>query len=357
MMRQERSGVAVNTKSQEESEHVEMSENTQSPSRRFEEVNKAYFTVFRVLGIYLIRWNEREMKYNVQKAKFCISYLFWLLLPMEVIVVAKVVSALFEDFESTIDRVDAFVDSSLLLLGFMVVPAFQAYSLKLITHSLPSILKDIYDIQGLIRTGFTTPLMVLSIKTRLPEHLRPTEAGSKAETLMKVVPIVGFSLSILIGFIIYIATVIWITIQGDLTTEWVHLVMQISYLIFPCITSCFSAGFIRWLYMVYRELWMKLKQIEDDSSQDELDVETINEISDYVDQLEKIFMDLSNGFLRYVLAVNFLIYIIVGVFSFVKVINQYPSYVIPFSVCAFYLVLICIVSHELMQEVSAIERL
>lgn len=70
--------------------------------------------------------------------------------------------------------------------------------------------------------------------------------------------------------------------------------------------------------------------------------------------MQEIFVALSNGYMTYVLGVNFLIYVASAVFCTSKMLQGFEQimYAVPLSIGIFHMGIICNKSHSLMDEVS-----
>lgn len=341
-----------------------------SKTIRLEVKNKIIFTIFKILGLFLIRWDEGERAYVVLKVRFFLFYTFWFIWPLAGLCVALLGKKLFNTSDIK-DDVNNIIESALFILGFAVVPAIKTYSLKLVNKCLPDVLEEIVLLQEL-KVGFKTPLNI-HLPSRPQKADSPKTAVQKAyrrrlvdpEALFRILPIATVILSIAAFVVAWVFGLTDVVEWDTIKQEWPFITMQFTYLTLPCITTWFSIIFIEWLRMVYEKLRVEmenlfgssLKTISDTASETPAaDGENVEEIGEYVDKLQEIFISLSNGFLTYVLGLNFVVSVLSAIFCTAKLLQGFQQivYVIPLSVAIYHMGLICNKSHTLMEEVSQI---
>ncbi|XP_071549669.1 uncharacterized protein [Panulirus ornatus] len=341
---------------------------------RLEVKNKVIFRIFKILGLFLIRWDEGEQAYVVLKIRFFLFYTFWFIWPLVGLGIALLGRKMFNS-DDGLDRVNNFMESALFILGFAVIPAIKTYSLKLVTKCLPDVLEEIVSLQEL-KVGFKTPLNIhLPSRPQRPDaprtavHRGYQKRLTDPEALFKILPILTVVLSV-VAFVVSWIYGLTEAVEWDaIKQEWSFFTMQFTYLTLPCITTWFSVIFIEWLRMVYEKLRIEADNRlgslletsqgispESDQRTITLDQEKIEEYGEYVTKLQEIFITLSNGFISYVLGLNFTVSILSAVFCTSKLLQgfQQVMYVIPLSVALYHMGLVCNKSHALMDEYESI---
>lgn len=234
---------------------------------RFEDLNKNVLIVFKILGIYLIRWDKDAKAYVVLKIRYFLFYTFWFIWPLAGLLVALMGKNIFGTYDDS-DNVNNVIESSLFILGFAVIPALKTYSLKLITRCLPDVLEDMVDLQDL-DTGFETPLKVSipSWTQKIDAVNYPNTAAGRAsrkkisdpEVLFRVLPIV----TVVVSTVAFVTAWVWGLTQviewEAVKNEWPFFIMQFSYMTLPCITTWFSVLFVEWQRMVYEKLRIEVE--------------------------------------------------------------------------------------------------
>nr|XP_045606929.1 uncharacterized protein LOC123763689 [Procambarus clarkii]XP_045606930.1 uncharacterized protein LOC123763689 [Procambarus clarkii]XP_045606931.1 uncharacterized protein LOC123763689 [Procambarus clarkii]XP_045606932.1 uncharacterized protein LOC123763689 [Procambarus clarkii]XP_045606933.1 uncharacterized protein LOC123763689 [Procambarus clarkii] len=328
------------------------------PLLRLEDVNKKTFLAFKILGLFLIRWDEGEKCYRVRRIRFFLFYTFWFVWPMLGLFVAFLGKLIFHTATGP-DDVNNVIESSLFILGFAVIPAIKTYSLKLVTKCLPDILEEIVSLQEL-DVGFETPLSVRipsrpqkAVISNSASHMAYKKKSSSPEALFRTLPIVTLILSIVAFIVAWTYGLTEVVEWQAVKQEWPFFIMQFSYLTLPCISTWFSVIFIEWLRMVYKNMSLELQsQLCNVTNETIIYEDHVKVIGDYVDRLQDIFTSLSNGFLTYVVGINFFIIIVSAIFCTAKLLHGFHEimYVIPLSISVFHMGLICKKSQELMDE-------
>ncbi|KAK7068598.1 hypothetical protein SK128_009470 [Halocaridina rubra] len=332
-----------------------------------EEKNKKLFTVFKYLGIFLIKWDKKRDIYVVQPVRFFIYYIFWFSWPLSGLGFAFLGRKFFSDSEKQ-DHIDDAIESSLFILGFAVVPAIKTYCIRLITKYLPDILEDIASLSK-IEIGFQTPLDIhicrrtrksLSLKT---SGLKNTLLDKKHEKLIIVLPAITVLLSIVAFIGAWTSGVIKVVEWSDIKKEWPLFTIQFTYLTLPFITTWFSVTFIEWLRTVYESLRVEyehyyyymiksLWNTEQTSPMFTFNEENVKVLRDYIDLLQDIFSGLSDGFIKLIMGINFFISLVSSICCSVKLLegSQQILYIIPLSVVLFHLAVACYKSSCLREE-------
>ncbi|KAK7068597.1 hypothetical protein SK128_009469 [Halocaridina rubra] len=337
---------------------------------RIEEKNRVTFTTFKILGLFLIKWNEEEEMYSVHKIRFKIYYTLWFLWPLAGLGIAVLGKEFFNSDEAS-HHINDVIETAFFVLGYAVVPAVKTYAIYLITKHLPGVLEDIASLSE-VDIGFQTPLTI-HLPSREQKSLLPKKAAQKAlkdrqlDRSLFVFPVITVFVSVITFIAAWVYGLIRVIEWDTLKAEWPFITMQFTYLTLPTITTWFCVIFIEWLRMVYEALRVEaeyyhynmikqLKETNEATPEVSLTEWKIKSLGDYVDKLQEIFNGLSEGFIKYILGINFLVFLLSSIFSSVKLLLGYEHiiYMIPLSIAIFHVGLACYKSNCLIDEYTRI---
>ncbi|KAK7068596.1 hypothetical protein SK128_009468 [Halocaridina rubra] len=337
---------------------------------RIEEENRITFTTFKILGLFLIKWNEEEEMYSVHKIRFKIYYTLWFLWPLAGLGIAVLGKEFFSSDEANHHN-NGVIETAFFVLGCAVVPAVKTYAIYLITKHLPGVLEDIASLSE-VDIGFQTPLTI-HLPSREQKSLLPKKAAQKAlkdrqlNRSLFIFPVITVFVSIITFIAAWVLGLFDVIEWNAIKAEWPFFTMQFTYLTLPTITTWFCVIFIEWLRMVYEVLRVEaenyhydmikqLKETNEASPEVPLTEKKIKIIGDYVDKLQVIFNGLSEGFIKYILGINFLVFLFISVFCLVKLLIGFEHiiYMIPLSIATFHVGLACYKSNCLIDELYRI---
>lgn len=353
---------------------IEQTENIQEPRlpehfSDFQKKNKFFFLLWTLLGVLAVRLEGCQ--YVVSKARFIVLYLLWITWPLSGFVLCLVgtnviskISGYEELIERSEDEGDAKgdgVEVSITILCFAVLPALQAYSLKLINRATPRVLETIVFFCS-CNTSFKTPATLSTFRNDgqdLVENDHPGAGHCNGHDVFQVkqiyperlfhwLPLATILISVFFCFAFWLVGFMMLIDIETLKREWPFFALMFFYLTLPCLTTAFSLIFIRWLTTVYRSF---AKFCSKNASS--WDTWQIQQVNMYADKLQEVFEQLSTGFLRYTLGINMLVVVMSAVVSVAKVLQGFNMiiYLEPLGINVCIMVALCHGSAKLMAEV------
>lgn len=332
-----------------------MQEDQGKQLRSFDVENKAAFMFFKLCCIVAIK--RKYGQYVISNVMFIMFYTLWVVWPLSGFSLAVFSASLFSGEQSSDMFHNETLESSLFVLCFIVVPALQAYSLKFINKCLPQVLEDI-SLLGCINVGFETPLKVCHVSKikESTEKLKKAVHGecfgkeTHPDRLFHWLPLAVVAASVSAFFTVWI---IGIVVNVDLETvkeELPLLTVNFSYQCLPFVTTIFVIFFIRWHTKAYQSLHIFCNE-----SSASWNKSQILALCMYVNKLQDIFAQLSDGLFRYILGINMITIIISAILCTAKVLLDARNfiYVEPLICNVFILTLICVNSSTLMDKVSS----
>ncbi|KAK3888473.1 hypothetical protein Pcinc_007499 [Petrolisthes cinctipes] len=273
-------------------ETIQQEEGKKCDGDSFEEKNKLFFVLFRVLGLVTLR--RMEGRYQVSTLHFFVSYLAWTTSPF----LGYIASLVWLHLRGNAQHYPLGGLFVILILCFM--PAVQTYSLKYINQSLPAALDHI-DTLIHLQPGFKTPLTVFEGKTC--EVIKKKIENAKMKTLQeRLFQWLPLTMVVISGGGICVSLSVKMMKNVDVSTVMNGLPLLIGNVFFQCLpfaSTFFIAAFLKWLTRVYVQLakHCKLTLATWTPSQ------ALN-LRRYLEQLQELFMKMNVGFLQFTVSTN-----------------------------------------------------
>lgn len=348
---------------------IKQTENIEEPRypehfSKFQKKNKHFFLLWAFLCVLAIRLEGGQ--YVVSKVRFIVLYLLWITWPLSGFALCFVGTNISSEIsghgkltgrsEGEEDAKGEGVEVSITILCFAVLPALQAYSLKLINRAMPRLLESIV-LFCKCNTSFKTPATLSTFRNDAQDLLEDGHPGAGdifqvkqiyPERLFHWLPLAIILTSVFFCIAFWLVGFVMLIDIETLQREWPFFAMMFFYLTLPCLTTAFSLIFIRWLTVVYRSF---AKFCSKNASS--WNSRQILQVNMYVDKLQEIFEQLSTGFLRYTLGINMLVVVMSAVVSVAKVLQGFNMiiYLEPLVTNVCIMVALCHGSAKLMTEV------